>query len=428
MELYLSGRNTEADKSTCLAYVIIASLVPELTESFLNKTQSTSMRLPGTLKHTPLSSISGITFLRPINFSHPIRLYTMPSTQNAIVIRAAKKAELVSDRSIPKLRDDYILVKTATVAINPTDWKHIDFLATEGALAGCDYAGTVEEVGKLVTKQWKKGDRVAGFAHGGDAVQRENGSFAEYIVAKGDVQMAIPNGVSFEEAATLGVGVFTVGQGLYQSLGLPFPTEPAKEAFPVLIYGGSTATGSLAIQFAKLSGLTVIATSSPKNFSLCKSIGADAVFDYNDPSAAEQIRHYTNNNLKYAFDTISLEQSAAICAAALSSASGCTYSSLLKVKLPRDDIENKYTLVYTVANEYFRMGQEGPEFPAKREDFEFAKKFGDIAEKLLAEGKFKVHPPSVRKGGLKGVLEGLQEMREGKVSAEKLVYRVSETP
>ncbi len=44
----------------------------------------------------------------------------------------------------------------------------------------------------------------------------------------------------------------TVGQALYQSLKLPLPTQPARHPFPLLIYGGSTATGTLAIQFAKL--------------------------------------------------------------------------------------------------------------------------------------------------------------------------------
>lgn len=44
----------------------------------------------------------------------------------------------------------------------------------------------------------------------------------------------------------------TVGQALYQSLKLPLPTQMAESALALLIYGGSTATGTLAIQFAKL--------------------------------------------------------------------------------------------------------------------------------------------------------------------------------
>ena len=62
----------------------------------------------------------------------------------------------------------------------------------------------------------------------------------------------IPDGMSFEDAATLGVGITTVGQSLYMTLNLPLPTEPAKTPFPILIYGGSTATGILAIQYAKM--------------------------------------------------------------------------------------------------------------------------------------------------------------------------------
>lgn len=62
----------------------------------------------------------------------------------------------------------------------------------------------------------------------------------------------IPAQISFEEAATLGIGITTVGQALYQGLGFPLPTEPATDHPPVLIYGGSTATGTLAIQYAKL--------------------------------------------------------------------------------------------------------------------------------------------------------------------------------
>ena len=61
--------------------------------------------------------------------------------------------------------------------------------------------------------------------------------------------------------------------------------------------------------------------------------------------------------------------------------------------------------------------------PAKPEDFEFAKKQWSLTEKLLAEGKLKLMP-TVRQGGLEGVFEGLDDLRHGKVSAHKLVYKI----
>ncbi|EAW06525.1 zinc-binding alcohol dehydrogenase family protein [Aspergillus clavatus NRRL 1] len=347
------------------------------------------------------------------------------STQKAVIVSAPKQGSLVTDRPIPKLRDDYILVKTVSVAVNPTDWKHIDYVAPPGVLVGCDYAGIVEEVGKDVQKPFKKGDRICGFAHGSNAVQPEDGTFAEYIVVKGDLQTHIPDNLSFQEAASLGVGITTVGQSLYQSLKLAWPTEPIKNAEPILIYGGSSATGTLAIQFAKLSGYKVLTTCSPRNFDLVKSLGADAAFDYNDASAAAEIRKDTDNKLKLALDTISLESSAKFCDEALSTEGG-EYSSLLPLKVERANVNGRSTLAYTAIGEAFKFGPQP--FPARPEDSEFAQKFWSLAEKLLAEGKIKVHQVKVCSGGLKGVLDGLQSMREGKVSGEKLVYNVSETP
>lgn len=125
-------------------------------------------------------------------------------------------------------------------------------MASPGALVGCDFAGIVEEVGKGVTKQWKKGDRIAGFAHGGNHVQHEDGAFAEYILVKGDVALPIPDNLSFEKAATLGVAFVTVGQGLYQKMELARPSRPSTEGKFILIYGGSGGMGSFGIQFAKL--------------------------------------------------------------------------------------------------------------------------------------------------------------------------------
>jgi NADPH:quinone reductase-like Zn-dependent oxidoreductase len=347
------------------------------------------------------------------------------STQKAIVVVEQGKEGLVTDRPIPQLRDDYLIVKTVSVGLNPTDWKHVAYLSPPGVLVGCDYSGVVEAVGKDVKKKFAKGDRVCGFAHGGNAVQPEDGTFAEYIAAKGDLQWKIPESMSFQEAATLGVGISTVGQGLYQSLKLALPTEPIKDNTPILIYGGSTATGTLAIQSAKLSGYKVLTTCSPRNFDLVRSLGADEVYDYKDASAAAEIRKATDNKLKLVFDCISLEASAAFCDNALSTEGG-EYSALLNIKIERENVNDRFTLAYTTLGEEFLFGDIP--FAAKPQDRAHAEKFIPIAEGLLNQGKIKVHRPKVGPNGLQGVLEGLKLLKEDKVSGEKLVYNVSETP
>jgi len=347
----------------------------------------------------------------------------------AIVIESPGHAVL-TDRPKPKLRDDYLLVKTMAVAVNPTDWKHIDKLATPGALVGCDYAGVVEEIGKSVNKPFKKGDRVCGFTHGGNKVQPEDGSFAEYIAVKGDIAMRIPDSLSFEKAATCGVSSVTIGQGLYQQMKLERPSNPSEEKKPILIYGGSGGMGTFGIQFAKLSGYIPITTCSPRNFDMVKSLGAAEAFDYNDPDCAKKIRDYTNNELKLCWDTISLPATAKICADALSSnGEGCIYGAILYTPSPREDVKSTYSLGYTAVGEYFEFGN-GPSmkvFQASTEDYDFAKSWTAEWEQLLAEGKLKVSEPKVGKG-LNEVLNGIDDLRHERVSGTRLVYTIAETP
>ncbi|KAF4340133.1 toxD [Fusarium beomiforme] len=374
--------------------------------------------------------------LRQLGDIHPASLITQPQYNNiaitetktmttkAIVYVEKGKAQ-IQEVPKPKLRDDYILVKVNAVGLNPTDWKHVDFgLTKPGSGIGCDYAGIVEEVGPKVTKQFKKGDRISGVVHGADATQLENGGFAEYIVAKGDVQIKTPDNVTDEEAATLGISISTVGQGLYKTLGLPLPTEGKKSDEFILIYGGSTATGIYGIQFAKLSGLRVITTASPHNFDYLKSLGAEAVFDYKSPNVAEEIRKYTNNTLKLAWDCTG--KGVAVSAGALSTEGG-KYATLLQVdKQQLLDVNPKVdgpyvTLMYSIFGERFFKGQETP---AQPEEFEFAKKFWEIARQLLEEGKLKAPQTFVNRGGsgFEGILKGLDELRANKVSGGKLVY------
>jgi NADPH:quinone reductase-like Zn-dependent oxidoreductase len=185
-----------------------------------------------------------------------------------------------------------------------------------------------------------------------------------------------------------------------------------------LIYGGSTATGTLAIQFAKLSGLEVITTSSPHNFDLLKKLGADQVFNYKEKDVGAKIREATNDKLTYVFDTISELGSPEISAAAISSKGG-KYSSILAVKqFPRDDVSNTFTLAYTALGEKY-----SDNYPKSQTDWEFGVKFWKVAADLLNDGKIKAHPADIR-GGLEDIPQGLEDLKNGKVSGKKLVYKI----
>lgn len=201
---------------------------------------------------------------------------------------------------------------------------------------------------------------------------------------------------------------------------MPLPPTKVSEPTPVLIYGASTATGTLAVQFAKLSGAEVFATASPHNFDLVKKLGADHVFDYKDPSCGEQIRKASNDKLRLVFDCIAEHGSEHICCAAISS-SGGHYSGLLPGPLqnfPREDVKHGWTFGYTAIGEKY-----SDKVPAKPEDYEFGVKFWKAATDLLNDGTVKTHPTLVR-DGLEGVPQGLNDLKEGKVSGQKLVYRV----
>ncbi|KAF5660666.1 zinc-binding oxidoreductase [Fusarium heterosporum] len=330
----------------------------------------------------------------------------------------------IEDAPIPHLREDYILVKTRAVAINPADWKMIDYAASPGQNAGFDYSGVVVKAGSLVQDRFQPGDRVAGFVHGCNALNHEDGAFAEYLTAKGDVQIKIPDTVSFETAATLGAGVLTAGQSLYQSLGLPLPKSEATDK-SVLIYGGSSATGSLAIQFAKLSGFQVITTCSPAHEDWLHELGADHIFDYKSPTCVSDIRTVTHNELSYSLDTIGTKDTAKICCDAMGAQEGI-FASLAPIsELSRDDVVNKSNVVFTALGEPMEFG--GNEIPANEVDHAFAIKFIKIVEELLSQGEFRSHPVNLQQGGLEGVLDGVDKLRKGTVSGVKLVYAISES-
>lgn len=380
---------------------------------------------------------------------------TLPSTMSALLCPAPSsnpkqaRAVLSHNHPLPSPRPDYALVKVHSVALNPTDWKHISYLATENAVVGCDCSGTIASLpsnpSSSSSSDLKVGDEVIAFCHGVNAVEKEDGCFAQYAMCKFPLIIKKPKSLSFEESSTFGVGISTVAQGLYQSLALPCPIDSqppqwgdyvksnekgkVEKGEYVLIYGGSTATGTLGIQFAKMSGMRVLSVNSPHNDELVLSRGAEKTFDYSDAKKCiADIKNYTNDRVRWVFDCISEGSSVEICGGCVSDATGGKITTLLPVK--REDIARKeqdvdlaHTLAYTVTGEEFTFA--GQKVPASNDDYEFGKLFWKLTEKLLQEGKVKPHPIEVGNGGLEGVRDALEKMRDGKgPSGKKSVFNI----
>ncbi|KAI0290826.1 hypothetical protein BC826DRAFT_1025506 [Russula brevipes] len=262
---------------------------------------------------------------------------------------------------------------------------------TYGGIVGRDFAGTVVEIGPDVSEGVRTvGERVAGF---GISTAQPNGAFSEYLVADAEFGIVpIPDGCSPWPIDAL--------QCLHQTLELPSPFE-AKSGpqRTILIWGGASSVGQYAVQFAKFGGLRVLTTASPKNFDLVKGLGADEVFDYRDEKVVEKIRAMTGNALDIAQVTGAIGEK------------GGKVSIILPYTSPRPDVQAVFSYVPELVN---------------RESN--GKWYVELHKKIFATGKIKPNPVFIQPNGIAGVKDGLQYMQEGKVSAEKITYRVSDTP
>jgi NADPH:quinone reductase-like Zn-dependent oxidoreductase len=352
----------------------------------------------------------------------------------AIKTPSLGRAELVEGVPIPSLEGHpaFLLVKTKYVGVNHCDYACTDMQLMFGAhnTIGGEYCGEVVAAGAENTR-FKKGDRVAGCVFPTGPAMPDAGTHAEYILVKGDAQLsvdAMDPVVGEQFAAGLGIAFSTMFYGMYYTMKLPWPTEPApnttetKEKQSILIYGGTTNTGMIAIQFAKLSGLKVLTTCSPSNFERVKELGASDVFDYHDAEkCAEEVRLATADGLKLVFDCVGAFQSPQICAGAMSSQGGGVYISVSPQGLPRDDISTVMAQGQNVLGEPFQFA--GQTLPADPEAFRQWVKFIPTAEGLLKDNKIRLTPVSVIKG-LENIPGQFQDLREWKLSATKLICEV----
>lgn len=188
---------------------------------------------------------------------------SLPESQFAIVQDENGIPTLREGIPIPKLKPGTVMVKTIATALNPSDHKMGATFPTPGAVVGMDFSGIIVSIHPSAKTDFQIGDRVCGMVHGSNPGDPTNGAFATHIRAKPELLLRVPRGLSMEDAATVGVGLMANALALWDpsALGLTAtPESPSEKPFAVLVYGGSTATGALAIQLLRLSGLEPIVT------------------------------------------------------------------------------------------------------------------------------------------------------------------------
>jgi NADPH:quinone reductase-like Zn-dependent oxidoreductase len=193
----------------------------------------------------------------------------------------------VEEVAKPVPEDDELLVKVHAASVNPLDWRYMrgepyvmrmssGIGAPKDIRAGVDFAGTVEAVGKNVTR-FKVGDEVFG---GG------SGALAEYVTVRETAAVVHkPENVSFEQAAAVPIAGVTALQAL-RDIG------QLKAGQKVLINGASGGVGTFAVQIAKSLGADVTGVCSTRNVELVKSLGADHVVDYTKENFTEGAQQY----------------------------------------------------------------------------------------------------------------------------------------
>ncbi|KAH7040039.1 chaperonin 10-like protein [Microdochium trichocladiopsis] len=212
---------------------------------------------------------------------------------------------------------DEIVLRVHAVALNPIDYmtQHQGSLMFPWIkypfILGTDVAGEVVQVGTDVDADGNSplaavgkvrvGDRVVGFAAGTDEKRNRaaEGGFQHYTVLAARMATRIPDGMTWEQAAVLPMGVTTAAAALFKKdqLGLQWPQGPAKTTPQstgkdneiVVIWGGSTSVGSNAIQLAVAAGYEVLTTCSPKNNNALHSLGAARCFDYRSSAVVADI-------------------------------------------------------------------------------------------------------------------------------------------
>ncbi|AXH61627.1 NAD(P)H-quinone oxidoreductase [Providencia huaxiensis] len=187
------------------------------------------------------------------------------------------------DKPLPRVSAGYLLVKVEAAGVNRPDIFQRKGSypppADASPIMGLEIAGTIVAKADDVD-EWQIGDKICGLVAGG--------GYAEYCLVHKNI--ALPLGsLSFIEGAAIPENFFTVWANVFQ-------IGKLKKDETVLIHGGTSGIGSVAIMLAKAFGAKVLTTvGSEEKVDAAKRLGADCIINYKKDDFVEATLNYTSS-------------------------------------------------------------------------------------------------------------------------------------
>ena len=192
-------------------------------------------------------------------------------------------ALVLDDVPVPELGATDVLVTVAAAGVNRADLMQrqgfYDPPPGASPYPGLEVSGTVSAVGEHV-EGWSVGDQVCALLSGG--------GYAEQVAVPAGQLLPVPAGVSLRDAAALPEVVCTVWSNVFLTASL----QPGQT---LLVHGGSSGIGTMAVQLAREVGAHVAVTAgTAAKLEACRELGAEILVNYREQDFVEVLREHTD--------------------------------------------------------------------------------------------------------------------------------------
>ena len=194
-------------------------------------------------------------------------------------------ALVLDDVDAPQAGPGEVLVRVAAAGVNRADTMQRQGLYPppkgESDVPGLEVSGVIDALGEGVDG-WGVGDEVCALL--------SSGGYAELVAVPAGQLLPVPAGVSLVEAAALPEVVCTVWSNVFLTANL----QPGET---LLVHGGSSGIGTMAIQLARQVGAQVAVTAgSPEKLQACRDLGAEVLVNYREEDFVERLREATDGH------------------------------------------------------------------------------------------------------------------------------------